>query len=212
MEDSSSALSEGTVFETGDETAPAEPAPLERGGMLSRYILVERVGLGGMGVVWAAYDPELDRKVAIKLLRPRNDRGRSESARTRLIREAQVMARVTHPNVIAVHDVGVHDGQVFLAMEFVQGKTLRRWVRSTRREVREIVAMFVQAGRGLAAAHAIGLVHRDFKPANVLIGPDGRARVTDFGLARSVEAPIEEDTSAHESWSAARIQRFDPNP
>ncbi|MFO7563997.1 MAG: protein kinase [Enhygromyxa sp.] len=213
VEDSGSALSEGTVFETGDETAPAEPVPLERGSMLSRYMLVERVGLGGMGVVWAAYDPELDRKVAIKLLRPRSDRGRSELARTRLIREAQVMARVSHPNVIAIHDVGEHEGQVFLAMEFVQGKTLRRWVRTTRRDVKEIVAAFVQAGRGLAAAHRVGLVHRDFKPANVLVGPDGRARVLDFGLARSVEAPFgDDDPGVTESWSAARIQRLNPNP
>jgi hypothetical protein len=212
VEESGSALDGGTVFETGDESAPAEQATLERGGTLSRYMLVERVGLGGMGMVWAAYDPELDRKVAIKLLRPRGDRGQRELARTRLLREAQAMARVTHPNVIPVHDFGEHDGQVFLAMEFVQGKTLGRWVRSTRREWREVVAMFVQAGRGLAAAHRIGLVHRDFKPANVLIGPDGRARVTDFGLARSSETALDEEPNSTGTWSASRMQRLEANP
>ncbi|HVH97553.1 MAG TPA: protein kinase [Enhygromyxa sp.] len=211
MEDSGSALSQGTVFETGDGAASGEPASLERGDMLSRYMLVERVGLGGMGVVWSAYDPELDRKLAIKLLRPRNDRGLGDLARTRLIREAQVMARINHPNVLKVHDVGEHDGQVFLAMEFVQGKTLGRWVRATRRSWREIVAMFVQAGRGLAAAHRVDLVHRDFKPANVLIGPDGRARVLDFGLARSVERD-DDELPVTRTWSASRMQRFDPNP
>lgn len=211
MEDSGSALSKDTVFETGDVSAPAEPVSLERGGMISRYMLVERIGLGGMGVVWSAYDPELDRKLAIKLLRPRTDRGLGDLARTRLIREAQVMARINHPNVIKVHDVGEHDGQVFLAMEFVQGKTLGRWVRATRRSWRAIVAMFVQAGRGLAAAHRVDLVHRDFKPANVLIGPDGRARVLDFGLARSVERSDDEVPQSR-SWSASRIQHFEPNP
>ncbi len=199
------------MFETGDGASPAEAIALERGLTLSRYLLVERVGVGGMGVVWAAYDPELDRKIAIKLLRPRNNRGRSELARTRLIREAQVMARINHPNVIAVHDVGEHDGQVFLAMEFVHGKTLGRWVRTTRRDWRALVKMFVQAGRGLAAAHRVGLVHRDFKPTNVLIDADARARVLDFGLARSVEGPRTERDEV-KSWSASRIQKLRQDP
>jgi eukaryotic-like serine/threonine-protein kinase len=217
VDDSGSALIDGTVFETGDDDSPSErPASLERGATLSRYLLVERVGVGGMGIVWAAYDPELDRKIAIKLLRPRKDRGHSDLARTRLIREAQVMARISHPNVIAVHDVGQYDGKVFLAMEFVQGKTLGRWVKATRRDWREIVAVFVQAGRGLAEAHRAGLVHRDFKPANVLIDVDGRARVLDFGLARSVEGPRtdrdDEGDGEPSSWSASRVQKLAGDP
>jgi len=200
------------MFDTGgDGGEPIEPLILERGGTLSRYLLVERVGIGGMGVVWAAYDPELDRKVAIKLLRPRRHGGRSELARSRLIREAQAMARLNHPNVMAVHDVGEHGGQVFLAMEFVHGKTLGEWVRATRRDWPEIVAMYVQAGRGLAEAHRCGLVHRDFKPANVLVGSDARARVTDFGLARSVETLSgEEALGLGSQWSVARVQQVDP--
>jgi eukaryotic-like serine/threonine-protein kinase len=217
VEESGPPQFEGTIFDSGDPKSAVEPEPpaLERGGTLSRYLLVERVGHGGMGVVWSAYDPELDRKVAIKLLRPRSSTGRAEEARARLIREAQAMARLNHPNVMAIHDVGEHDGQVFLAMEFVQGKTLGRWVRATRRGWREIVAMFVQAGRGLAEAHRAGLVHRDFKPANVLIGPDSRARVTDFGLARSVESQANEDETGSlgsPDWSASRIQKIDANP
>jgi tetratricopeptide (TPR) repeat protein/predicted Ser/Thr protein kinase len=196
------------MFESGlvdVEAEPLEAPELQRGGTLSRYLLVDRVGAGGMGVVWAAYDPELDRKVAIKLLRPRRSEGRIEEARARLVREAQAMARLNHPNVIAVHDVGEHGGQVFVAMEFVEGRTLGRWVRNTRRSWREIVAMFVQAGRGLAEAHRAGIVHRDFKPDNVLIG-EGRARVTDFGLARSVEAvTYEGETSAGESSTSGAI-------
>ncbi len=182
----------GDVTDTLYEASSAErtsASTLARGESIARYLLLERVGAGGMGgVVWAAYDPKLDRRIALKLLHPRRTERPSEEPRARLIREAQAMARLSHPNVIAVHDVGQHDGQVFLAMEFVEGQTLARWLTSNpRRAWREIVAMFVQAGRGLAAAHRAGLVHRDFKPDNVLIGTDERARVTDFGLARSIE-------------------------
>src|SRR5262249_8321145 len=101
----------------------------------------------------------------------------------RLLREAQMLAQVAHPNVVAVHDVGTYEDQVFLAMDFVEGQTLREWS-ATPRQTREIIEVFVQAGRGLAAAHAAGVVHRDFKPDNVLVGKDGRVVVTDFGLAR----------------------------
>ncbi|MFV8754449.1 protein kinase domain-containing protein [Nannocystaceae bacterium ST9] len=180
----------GTRFESKEAERPDFQRGLERGQTISRYLLVDRVGAGGMGVVWAAYDPELDRRVAVKLLRLRRSGADVEELRTRLLREAQAMARLAHPNVIAVHDVGQHEGQVFLAMEFVEGQTLAGWLKSSgaRRTWQQVVGMFVQAGRGLAAAHRAGLVHRDFKPDNVLVGDDdGRARVTDFGLARSVE-------------------------
>ena len=157
------------------------PTRLVRGTTLGRYVVLAQVGAGAMGTVYAAYDPKLDRKVAIKLLLP----GRSgERARGRLQREAQALARLSHPNVVAVHDVGEIGGQVFVAMEFVEGQTLRDWIRESR-TWQEIVEVFEAAAEGLAAAHAVDLVHRDFKPDNVMLGGDGRVRVMDFGLARS---------------------------
>ncbi|MEZ4384970.1 MAG: serine/threonine-protein kinase, partial [Nannocystaceae bacterium] len=135
-----------------------------------------------MGVVYAAHDPELDRKVALKLVRA-GARGSEE--RRRLLREAQAMARLAHPNVVAIFDVGEHSGEVFLAMELVDGETLRAW-RAREHPWREVLGALVDAGRGLAAAHAKGLVHRDFKPDNVMIDGDGRVRVMDFGLAREL--------------------------
>ena len=154
---------------------------------IGRYRTLECVGIGGMGVVYAAYDPQLDRRVALKLLIEGKEKN-SERKRARLLREAQSMAKLTHPNVITVHDVGVWHGQVFVAMEFVEGGTLKSWMRDGERTWAEIRQTMTAAGRGLAAAHAAGLVHRDFKPDNVLIGHDGRVRVTDFGLARWEDA------------------------
>jgi len=162
--------------------------PLDRGSTVGRYLIVNRVGEGGMGVVYAAYDPELQRTVAIKLLRPGGDSrfGTAEEQQARLLREAQAMAKISHPNVISVYDVGPYGDGVFVALEFIDGLTLREWIREKPRPWREILDVFMKAGRGLAAAHAAGLVHRDFKPENVLVGKDGRVRVTDFGLARQV--------------------------
>jgi len=161
--------------------------PLERGSTVGRYMILTRVGEGGMGVVYAAYDPELQRTVAIKLLRAGDSRfGTAEEQQARLLREAQAMAKISHPNVISVYDVGPYGDGVFVALEFVDGMTLREWIREKPRPWRQILDVFIKAGRGLAAAHAAGLVHRDFKPENVLVGKDGRVRVTDFGLARTV--------------------------
>src|SRR6185436_12954974 len=172
----------------GRRTMPipnAEPAPqLERGAMLGRYLVLHQLGEGGMGVVYSAYDPELDRKVAVKLISAGASEDLAGDGQARLLREAQAMARVSHPNVIAVYDVGTLNNRVFVAMELVEGGTLKDWIRAKKRGTREILTTFVDAGRGLAAAHAVGLVHRDFKPENVLIGDDGRVRVLDFGLAR----------------------------
>lgn len=170
----------GTASDVAHEVSDGGAA-LARGATLSRYVVLERIGGGAMGVVYAAYDPELDRQVALKLLRPR---GRQlEELRRRLLLEAQSLARLSHPNVVAVHDVGTAGDAVFLALELVEGTSLERWMAEPR-PWREVLRVFLDAGRGLAAAHAAGLVHRDFKPANVLLGKDGRARVTDFGLAR----------------------------
>jgi serine/threonine protein kinase/tetratricopeptide (TPR) repeat protein len=164
---------------------------------LGRYEVSEEIGRGGMGVVYAAYDPELDRKVAIKLMRPETSESISASeGRARLMREAQAMARISHPNVIAVHDVGTIGEQVFIAMEYVEGCTLRQWLAERNQPWREVLGMFVQAGRGLAAAHAGGILHRDFKPENVLVSKEGRARVVDFGLARAAEQGKSEEQNA----------------
>ncbi|MEM7155460.1 MAG: serine/threonine-protein kinase [Myxococcota bacterium] len=157
-----------------------DPQRLARGAAVDRYVIVDELGSGGMGVVYVAYDPELDRRVAIKILH--DDLVRD--GRTRLIREAQAIARISHPNVVAVHDVGEISGSVFVAMELVEGQTLSQWLAAEPRSIPEILAVFIQAGEGLAAAHAAELVHRDFKPDNALRGHDGRVRVLDFGLAR----------------------------
>lgn len=155
-----------------------------RGDEIGRYVILSVLGEGGMGIVYAAYDPELDRKVAVKLLHvEERDRGPHTEGVTRMQREAQALARLTHPNVLTIHDVGVHSGHVFLAMEFVEGGTLTDWLAREERSPEAILNMFVTAGQGLVAAHDVGLVHRDFKPDNVLVGEDGRPRVADFGLA-----------------------------
>ncbi len=138
-----------------------------------------------MGEVYAAHDSELDRKVALKLLRSDPAENDPNLLRMRLLREAQAMARLSHPNVVAIYDVGTFKDHVFIAMEYVAGRTLRRWLADTTRPWREIVSVFIEAGRGLAAAHAAQVLHRDFKPENVLVGNDGRIRVLDFGLARA---------------------------
>ncbi|HVV82945.1 MAG TPA: serine/threonine-protein kinase, partial [Kofleriaceae bacterium] len=172
---------------------PAPPPPhgtgaakqlgvLVAGDQVGRYVIERQVGAGGMGEVYAARDPQLDRRVAIKVLRPVH---RAAASAARLLREAQALARLDHPNVVAIHDVGEADGRVFLAMHFVEGATLGEHVLALRPTWAQIVALYLAAGRGLAAAHAAGLIHRDFKPSNVLVDRAGVARVTDFGVARA---------------------------
>jgi tetratricopeptide (TPR) repeat protein len=160
-------------------------ASLTKGMEFGRYRIVHRIGSGGMGTVYSAFDPTLDRTVALKVL---HEKVESADAEQRLLREAQAMARLSHPNVVTVHDAGMEDGRPYVAMEFVEGYDLRTWLRREQRGWRDIVDKFVAAGDGLAAAHAAGLIHRDFKPGNVMVGNDGRVRVTDFGLARAAEA------------------------
>jgi serine/threonine protein kinase/tetratricopeptide (TPR) repeat protein len=195
---------------------------------LGRYILLDRIGSGGMGVVYAAYDPELDRKVALKVLHPRA--GRATDPGDRLLREARALAKLSHPNVVGIHDVGVFDRELFgeqppwldtaartradepaasadatrwlfIAMELVHGDTLTTWLQRADRSPEQIVSAMMDAGRGLAAAHAHGLVHRDFKPDNVMIDGNGRVRVMDFGLAAPVDPTID-DASSHAGASA----------
>ncbi|MBI3071314.1 MAG: serine/threonine protein kinase, partial [Deltaproteobacteria bacterium] len=174
-----------------DDGHKVDDAPaFEPGALVGRYIIIGRLGAGGMGVVYAAYDPTLDRRIALKVVHPARraaSRGRdseNDPAQLRLVREAQAMARLAHPNVVAVHDVGTLGDAVFIAMEFIDGETLGSWLRAAPRTTSEVLAVFCEAGRGLAAAHAAGIVHRDFKPENVLVGRTGRVAVADFGLAR----------------------------
>ena len=159
--------------------------PLAGQTLLERYTVLGQLGKGGMGVVLSVYDARLDRRVALKLLRPRNvSGGTSHDEQGRFLREAQAMARLNHPHVVAAYDAGeLETGTLFIAMEHVEGQTLRRWQKE-KHSWREVLEKYLAAGRGLAEAHAAGLIHRDFKPDNVLVGHDGRVRVTDFGLAR----------------------------
>ncbi len=163
---------------------------------LGRFVLLRKLGEGGMGTVFAAYDEQLDRKVAVKLLHPIEKE--ATRLRQRMLREAQAMARVSHPNVLHVYDVGELGSQIFIAMEYIDGVTLSAWQREAPRSWREILSLYLQAGHGLAAAHQAGLVHRDFKPENVLIDRRGIVRVGDFGLARlqgGHDAGAEDDAS-----------------
>jgi len=160
------------------------PLRLARGMSLGRYVVLDRLGAGGMGVVYRAYDPELHRQVAIKVLLPSRAVG-TEGA-SRMHREAQAMAQVSHSNVVTIHDVGSVDDHIYIAMELVSGQTLARWRYEAKPGWREVLLAYVSAGRGLAAAHTEGLVHRDFKPDNVMIDASGHVRVMDFGLARAV--------------------------
>lgn len=150
---------------------------------IGRFTVIKRLGEGGMGVVYSAYDDELERKIAIKLLRS-DASSPGSRGRARLLREAQAMAKLSHPNVIPVFEVGTHEDNVYIAMEYVRGRTLTQWLEETEPGIAEVLDVFAQAGAALAAAHAAGLVHRDFKPDNVMVGDDGRIRVVDFGLAR----------------------------
>jgi serine/threonine protein kinase len=169
----------------------AEP---DRGETIGRYLVLSRLGAGAMGVVLAAYDPELDRKVALKLLKPRG--GDRRAAQTRLQREAQALAKLSHANVVGVHDVGLHEHGVFVAMEYVEGQTVGDWLAAGPHPWKVVLEIFLQAGRGLAAAHAAGLVHRDFKPDNIMLDNSGAVRVMDFGLARSDDQDDQGDKDA----------------
>jgi len=173
-------ISPNTVGGPGTNPGASGPIP---GLPFGPYLVVERVGSGGMGEIFRAGYPVLGRDVALKVLRNDETGTRQEARRTRLLREARAMARLAHANVVTVYDAGEIDGQVYLAMELVEGSDLRAWLSADRRSIEAILQVFIAAGRGLAAAHEAGMVHRDFKPDNVIVGRDGRARVTDFGIA-----------------------------
>ena len=162
---------------SGDPSAPRSHFPPRRGQSVGRYVVLDRLGSGGMGSVFAAYDTVLDRKVALKFLTAAGPR-----AVGRLIEEASLMAKLQHHNVVTVYDVGRFDQAPYLAMELVDGQDLSRWRLERSRSVREIVTVMAAAARGLAAAHAAGIVHRDVKPQNILVA-GARVLVTDFGIS-----------------------------
>jgi serine/threonine protein kinase len=168
------------VARPGTRTSPGALAP---GTTIDRYVVIEKVGQGGMGVVYSAYDHVLDRRVALKLVT-----SHSADASAVLLAEARAMAQLSHPAIVAVHDVGEIHGQTFLAMPFVAGSTLRAWQAKEGRSWQDIVAMYREICAGLAFAHDEAIIHRDFKPDNVLVGDDGRPHITDFGLAKIVLA------------------------
>lgn len=182
--------------DTIQDAAPEGPSPDDFGSLttISRYLVIETLGAGAMGVVLRAYDPRLRREVALKLLQWRAD----PEAEARMLREAQSMAQLSHPNVVGIYDAEPTEHGVMIAMELVAGVPLDRWLKERPRSIPQILAAFVQAGRGLTAAHAAGLIHRDFKPANVFVGTDGdrpdvgRVRVGDFGLAREVTPALDD--------------------
>ena len=174
----------------GRALAAGRGLDLEPGTRVGRYLVLGLLGSGGMGVVYRAFDPELDRPIALKLVGLAGLGPGAEQSGQRLQREARTLARLSHPNVVAVHDVGTFDDHVFVAMEFVAGATLRAWLGRRERSPREVIAVFLAAGAGIAAAHRLGIVHRDFKPDNVMVSEDGRVRVLDFGLARSVATAV----------------------
>jgi predicted Ser/Thr protein kinase len=163
------------------EEQPVRRRPRAQPKQVGRFVIDRRLGVGGMGVVFEGHDPKLGRKVAIKLLHE------GAGDQTRLLREAQALAQLTHENVVQVYEIDTDGDQVFVAMQFIAGQTLGQWIGERERSWQEIVAMFAGAGAGLVAAHAKGIVHRDFKPDNVLVGSDGVPRVLDFGLARAAK-------------------------
>ena len=183
LAETAAAMPVGVITATGTPSVPAAQAPGAPGvpTSLGRYTIDGVLGSGAMGIVYAARDPDLDRRIALKVLRGAD----SSAARARLLREARAMARLSHPNVVTVHEVGTADGVDYVAMELIDGTTVAEWARGTPREAGEVLETFDAAGKGLAAAHAAGLVHRDFKPHNILRSKRGRVVVTDFGLARA---------------------------
>jgi tetratricopeptide (TPR) repeat protein len=167
---------------------------------IGRYQLLQRLGGGGQGIVYAAHDPELDRRVAVKVLR--TDRP-SDGATDRLLREAAALARLSHPNIVTINDVGTHDAGVYIVTQLVEGQTLTKWLGSSR-SWREIVQAFLDAGAGLIAAHEQGIVHRDFKPDNVLVGNDGRIQLVDFGLATATSSSADDSVQTDEGQGSTR--------
>ncbi|MBL9101406.1 MAG: tetratricopeptide repeat protein [Myxococcales bacterium] len=171
-----------------EDEDPHAALRFERGATIDRYTILDCIGAGAMGVVYTAYDPRLDRRIALKVMHAKPGAQASDAV-ARVLREAQALARLQHPHVVTVYDANALGELVYLTMELVDGPSLTTWLRAAPRTIAATLEVFVAAGRGLAAAHAVGLIHRDFKPDNVLVGNDGRVRVVDFGIARGADGP-----------------------
>ncbi len=203
------------ALDTQVMTKPGEPHPddrvavIEKGVAVGRYLVIEQIGSGGMGVVYSAYDPQLDRKIALKFLHHRFVAAEVDGVgQARLLSEARSLAKLAHPNVVTIHDAGLYDGRIFLATEFLAGPTLHELRKAGESEWSKVLSLYQQAGRGLAAAHRAGLVHRDFKPGNVMLDDHGRAKVMDFGLAKALqETSFSEDGEDQgvEEWQSEEI-------
>jgi len=192
---------------TSPDAAVPEAGELPRGATVGRYVVLGVIATGGMGRVYQAVDPELDRRIALKLVGARRT---DPTASARLLREAQALAQLSHPNVVTVYDAGRFGDDVYLAMELVEGTTLRAWMREARRPRAAVLDVLVSAGRGLAAAHRAGIVHRDFTPANVILGADGRVRVLDFGIARADTGPATPRSAAASPADSDPLLATDP--
>ncbi len=184
---------EDTRSLVGSESAHAEGKLRAPAGMVHRYILLDTLGAGGSGVVYRAFDPALTRQIAVKLLRAESSRAGTQGER--LLREGRAIAQISHPNVVNVYDVGTFEDEVFVAMELLEGPTMSMWLRESH-TLDQLLDVFVQGAAGLGAAHARGIVHRDFKPDNAFVMPGGRVVVVDFGLARALDAPADHDEAA----------------
>jgi tetratricopeptide (TPR) repeat protein/predicted Ser/Thr protein kinase len=204
LEDPTLAASNASV----SAPAQSETLVLRRGDTVGRFVIIDELGRGAMGTVYAVFDVKLERQVALKLLH-RSDRGMGS-----LLAEAQALARVNHPNVVTVFDVGEHQGRLYLAMELVQGRTLRKWQSDEKPDWRDLLTMYRGAARGLHAVHRADLVHGDFKPDNVMVADDGRVLVMDFGIARSLDSlPSEEDfTASHSGSRSIDVSRIRGTP
>ncbi len=193
-------LDADTQADTDEGPLEGVERELEPGTQAGRYLILSRLGRGGMGVVYKAYDPELDRRIALKVMRvTEGDASRANRARERLLREAKALAQLSHPNVVSAYDVGTFGKDVFVAMELLEGGTLKQWMAEKRPSVYQRVEILTAAGRGIAAAHKVGLIHRDIKPDNIIVAQDGRARVLDFGLARTGASAEQEHRSDAET-------------
>lgn len=195
-----------TVGGADGPSVPSENPNQRRGEHFGRYLLLEELGAGGMGVVYQAFDPDLNRRVALKIIRTQatSESGNSRSAsdqRSRMVREARALARLSHPNIVAVFDAGQRGGEIFLAMELVRGQTLREWLAATQPDWPAILNVFIGLARGLSEVHRGDLIHRDIKPDNIIVGEDGIAKILDFGLVHTREDPPQRLTLVSESHS-----------
>src|SRR5258707_3867060 len=183
-------------------------SPISSGTKLGRYEIRSKIGAGGMGEVYLAQDTRLDRKVALKILPA--DLAANQDRMRRFVQEAKAAAALNHPNIATIHEIGESDGVNFIAMEYIDGVTLREKIHQERTELRKLLRFLQHAAEGLAKAHAAGIVHRDLKPDNIMITRDGHAKILDFGLAKLIERPPKSTGDSSEVATAVMPQHSSP--